>query len=256
MKDCKKSFLAWTGEHQHAFESIKALLVSRECLTVIDHSNPGDNKIFVTCNMSDFHTGAVLIWGKTWETAHPTAFDSMQLKDAQKHYPVHEKELLAIVHALKKWRSDLLSSPILIYTDHRTLENFETQKDLLWRQARWMEHMSQFDMTITYIQGEDNTVADALLRLPANIPDMGACPDVDVANAPLRWEHLLKHLTINAVLKILADKTFLCDVQKGYESDEFCKKLSTVDCSISDIHYMNNLWYIGDRLVIPRYGML
>lgn len=113
--------------------------------------HPEDKKIFVTCDASDFCTGAVLSWGKTWEMACPVTFDLMQLKDAQKHYPVHKKELLAIVWALKKWHLDLLSSPTLVYTDHRTLENFKTQKDLSQRQARWREHMSQFDMTIIYI---------------------------------------------------------------------------------------------------------
>jgi YD repeat-containing protein len=117
-------------EHQNAFEAIKALVVSRECLTMIDHTNPGDNKIFVTCDASDRRTGAVLSWGPTWETARPVAFDSMQLRDAQKNYPVHEKEMLVIVRAVKKWQSDLLGSQFIVYTDHRTLENFDTQKDL------------------------------------------------------------------------------------------------------------------------------
>ena len=70
--------------------------------------------------------GATLSMGPTWEQAHPVAFDSMQLKGTEKHYPVHEKELLAVVRALKKWRSDLLGIPISVYTDHRTLENFDT----------------------------------------------------------------------------------------------------------------------------------
>lgn len=123
MKDCEKLFPAWTPEHQFAFESIKGLVVSRECLTVINHMNPVDNKIFVTCNANDKCTGAVLSWGLTWESARPVAFDSMQLKDTQKNYPVHKKEMLAIVRALKKWWSDLLGSHFVVYTDHCTLEN-------------------------------------------------------------------------------------------------------------------------------------
>jgi len=133
-KDAHKHFPVWTNEHQHAFEAIKALVVSADCLTVIDHENPRDNKIFVTCDASDWRTGAVLSFGPTWETARPVAFDSMQLKSAEKHYPIHEKELLAIVRALKRWRSDLLGTPIYVYTDHKTLENFDTQKDLSRRQ--------------------------------------------------------------------------------------------------------------------------
>jgi len=54
----------------------------------------------------------------------------MAFKAAQLNYPVHEKELLAIICALQKWCSELLGAPITIYTDHRTLENFDQQKDL------------------------------------------------------------------------------------------------------------------------------
>ena len=67
-----------------------------------------------------------------------------------------------MIRALKKWRVDLLGSPFFIYTDHKTLENFNTQKDLSHQQACWMEFMSQFDGQIVYIKGEDNTIADAL----------------------------------------------------------------------------------------------
>jgi RNase H-like domain found in reverse transcriptase len=63
--------------------------------------------------------------------ARPVAFDSMQLKGAEKNYPVHEKELLVIIRVLRKWRADLLGTHFYVYTDHRTLENFDTQKDLL-----------------------------------------------------------------------------------------------------------------------------
>ena len=106
------------------------MVLGSDCLVNIDHDNMGENRIFVTCDASDRRTGAVLSVGRTWETARPVAFDSVALKGAQANYPVHEKELLAIIQALTKWRTNLLGSPITIYTDHRTLENFDAQKDL------------------------------------------------------------------------------------------------------------------------------
>jgi hypothetical protein len=221
---------------------------------VIDHVNSGDNKIFVTCDASDLCTGAVLSWGPTWESARPVAFDSMQLKDAQKNYPVYEKRLLAIVCALKKWRSNPLGSEICVYTEHCTLENFETQKDLSCCQAHWIKHLSQFDMTIMYICGEDNTVADALSCLPNNIADTDTCHDVKVSDPPLYWDSWLEQCTVNTVLTISADESFLQDIKSGHEHDDFCKKLSTVDCSIPGIKFVNNLWYIGNQLVISCYG--
>jgi hypothetical protein len=130
MKEAQKNFPAWSNSHQFAFDAIKQLVIGRECLTTINHDSPGDSKIFVTCDASDWHTGGILSFGPTWETTRPVAFDSTQLNGAECNYPIHEKELLSIVRALKKWQADLLGSPIYVHTDHRTLQNFDTQKDL------------------------------------------------------------------------------------------------------------------------------
>ena len=102
MKATDAIWPGWSGSHQSAFETIKGLVTSRDCLTMIDHVNPGENCIFVTCDTSDFGTGAILSFGPTWETARPIAFESAQLNSAERNYPMHEKELLAIVRALNK----------------------------------------------------------------------------------------------------------------------------------------------------------
>jgi hypothetical protein len=127
----------WTSSHDAAFQSIKQPVTSRECLTVIDHQNMGDNRIFVSCDASDYCSGAVLSYGPTLTTARPVAFESQSFKGAELNYPVHEKELLAIVRALKKWRVELLGSPFTVLTDHKTLENFFTQPLLSRHQSRW-----------------------------------------------------------------------------------------------------------------------
>ncbi|PIL33967.1 hypothetical protein GSI_03675 [Ganoderma sinense ZZ0214-1] len=95
-KEAEASFPEWTSAHQHAFDAIKQLVVSRECLTVIDHDDLERNKIFVSCDASDLRTGALLSFGPSLDQARPVAFDSAQLKGAELNYPVHEKELLAI----------------------------------------------------------------------------------------------------------------------------------------------------------------
>jgi hypothetical protein len=64
-KEARKNFPTWTVEHQAAFDAIKALVVSWECLTVIDHGNMEENKVFVTCDASDWHTSATLAFGPT-----------------------------------------------------------------------------------------------------------------------------------------------------------------------------------------------
>jgi hypothetical protein len=90
-KEFNHALPPWTEEHQAAFDVIKALVISRDCLTTINHKNLGDNKIFVTTDASDRHTGAVLSFGPSWEPTRPIAFDSMQLSAPQRNYLVHEK---------------------------------------------------------------------------------------------------------------------------------------------------------------------
>lgn len=97
----------------------------------------------------------------------PVALDSRQLTPAEQNYPTHEHELLVIVWALKKWQNNLSGSFSTIYTDHKTLTNFDTQRDLSKCQARWMEFLSQYNYEIKYIKGKDNSVADVLSRIPS-----------------------------------------------------------------------------------------
>ncbi|THH07977.1 hypothetical protein EW146_g9139, partial [Bondarzewia mesenterica] len=143
-----KQWPGWTPGDQQAFDAIKQLVIGRECLTTIDHDNPGPNNIYVTCDASDWCTGATLSWGPTWETARPVAFDSTQLSGPALNYPVHEQELLAIIRALKKWRCDL------------------------------------FGMHFIYIPGPNNTVADALSCLPPDSPTSSISPTSTISTIP------------------------------------------------------------------------
>jgi len=74
--------------------------------------------------------------------------------------------------------------------------------------------MSQFDMDIAYIKGEDNCVADALSRLP-----------------PLEVENIMKlaDSSVNAVLSLATDAAVLADIRAGYDVDPFCTKLVDSD---------------------------
>ena len=245
MKKDAKSHFSWSEEHQAAFDDIKALVVSTDCLTVINHADL-DNKIFIACNVSDWQTGVCLSFGKTWETSRPVAYDSMQLSGAEKNYPIHEKELLAIIHALKKWQTDLIGAEFVVYTDHHTLKNFNTQRDLSHQQLRWQEFMSQYEMRIVYIHGEDNCVADALSRLPNN------CFPDERPDTTLPYKHWKQ--PIGVVLSIESDHSVLSSIKSGYDQDIFCQRLSKN--TVPGAQFINRLWYIGDRLVIPQVGDL
>jgi hypothetical protein len=90
-KSVNSTFLQWSTAHQQAFDVIKSLVLSFDCLTCIDHDNMGKNHIFFTCDSSDWCTRAVFSYGLTWKTAHPIAFNSTALKAAQLNCLVYEK---------------------------------------------------------------------------------------------------------------------------------------------------------------------
>lgn len=249
-----KDPVAWLPCHQEAFEGIKKLVVSRECLTVIDHDNPGDNKIFVTTDASDLGTGAVLSFGTDWRSARPVAFESKQLNDAEKNYPTHDKEMLAIVRALKKWRSDLLGASFEVYTDHKTLEFFTKQRDLSKKQLRWSEFLADYDFVIKYVRGEDNTVADALSReftcdgnpLSDELVSPSLCASI-LAASPVTATPL-----VAPVLSLSVDEELLTLIKEGYAGDAWCAKLLDKGIGLAGVSIRAGLLYVGDRLVVPR----
>ena len=92
------------------------------------------------------------------------AYASRQLKPHEKNYPTHDLQLAAIVFALKIWRHYLYGEKCSIYTDHKSLKYFPSQRELNLRQRRWMEQIKYFDCVIDYHSGKANVVADALSR--------------------------------------------------------------------------------------------
>ena len=78
-----------------------------------------------------------------------------------------DRELLAVVRALKVWRHWLEGAqhPFLIWTDHCNLEYIWAGRKLNPRQARRAMYFTQFRFTISYRPGSQNTKADALFRL-------------------------------------------------------------------------------------------
>ncbi len=109
-------------------------------------------------------------------------------------------------------------------------------------------------MTISYIRGEDNTVADALSHLP-NDP-LEEVPDFDPKEVPCWQAWLASHpvASIQMSLEISVDNRLLDAIVDGYQSDDFCRKFVSRQKILPNVREVNNLWYIGDRLLIPCVG--
>lgn len=154
----------WGATQQASFDTLKARMLSKPVLILPDPALP----FTVTTDASGYAVGATLSQDQG-AGLQPIAFLSKKMLPAERNYPVHEQELLAIVCALREWRHYLqgASAGFRVLTDHHSLRWLHTQPHLSSRQARWLEFLQQFpQFPIEYQEGKKNVVADALSRRP------------------------------------------------------------------------------------------
>ncbi|KAM0981427.1 hypothetical protein ACFX2A_014761 [Malus domestica] len=147
-------------ECEKAFKHLKEMLTSAPIIRPPDWSIPFE----LMCDASDYALGAVLGQRKD-KQPHVIYYASRTLNDAQLNYSTTEKELLAVVFALDKFRSYLLGTKVIIYTDHAALKYLLTKKEAKPRLIRWMLLLQEFDIEIRDKKGSENVVADHLSRL-------------------------------------------------------------------------------------------
>jgi len=123
----------------------------------------------IETDASDFAIGAILSQKFEDGKIHPVSFLSRKMSDAEFNYDVFDKEMLAIVYALEKWRQFLQGSEFktTIYSDHQNLSYYTTKVVLNRRQARWALLLKGYDFVIVYRKGSQNQKADILSRCPA-----------------------------------------------------------------------------------------
>ncbi|XP_057738076.1 uncharacterized protein LOC130955264, partial [Arachis stenosperma] len=112
------------NECLQAFETLKAKLVTAPVISAPDWTLPFE----LMCDASDHAIGAVL-GQRHGKLLHVIYYGSRILNDAQKNYTTTEKELLAVVYALDKFRSYLVGSKVIVYTDHAALKYLLTKQD-------------------------------------------------------------------------------------------------------------------------------
>jgi len=118
----------------------------------------------IETDASDLAIGACLIQEHEGKR-HLIAYYSKKMTLAEQNYDIYNKELLAIVAALKHWRVYAEGAPALtIFTDYKNLLHFTTTKVLRRRQVRWSEELGQYKFEIRYTPGRDNGRANALSR--------------------------------------------------------------------------------------------
>ncbi|GJU01293.1 putative mitochondrial protein [Tanacetum coccineum] len=152
----KKNGFKWNTEAQSAFDKLKQAMISAHVLALPDF----DKEFIVETDASGVGIGAVLIQG-----GHPIENLSKTLSAKHQLMSTYEKEFLAVILALERWRGYLLDRNFKIKTDHFSLKYSLDQRITTPTQMKWLPKLMGFDYEIQFKKGVENVSADALSRI-------------------------------------------------------------------------------------------
>ncbi|KAJ4772249.1 polyprotein [Rhynchospora pubera] len=152
----KKNAFGWNAQAQSAFERLKSAMITAPVLTLPDYSK----QFIIETDASALGIGAVLM-----QNNKPIAYLSKSLGVKNQGLSTYEKELLALLTAVKRWRHYLVGAPFIIRTDQISLKHLLEQRVSTTLQHKGLCTLLGLDYVIEYKKGKENRVADALSRV-------------------------------------------------------------------------------------------
>ena len=146
----------WEPACEEAFITLKAKLSTAPVLVPPNWDLP----FHVYVDTSNIALGCILSQKDTKNLDHPIYFASRQLIAAEKNYTTTEREALAMIFAVQKFRHYLLGYPFVFYVDHDAFKYLINKPDLSGRLARWVLLLQEFDFTIVIRPGKSHCYAD------------------------------------------------------------------------------------------------
>ena len=251
----KSTPFGWTPERQEAFDKLRGLVTSSPILIMPDREKP----FRVETDASLVALGAVLTQQDSEGQWKPIAYISRSFNVTERNYDVHDRELYAIIYALKQWRHYLLGAkyPVEVFTDHQSLLYFRSAQNLNRRQARWALILENYNLRFLHTPGKQNTVADALSRrsdfkknandntsvqlLPESLfqGDTQQAEQVNSINEDIRWP---EGSTPNKAHTM---------IEKAQASDLLCRDLQTTTPIPDHWEIRQGLWIYWGKIYIP-----
>lgn len=228
-KDCEKSF-----------ELLKEILTSPKILQF-----PNFNEEFILrTDASGFALGAVL----SNSDDRPIAYASKTLNKSEKNYSTIEKELLAIVWAVKHYRPYLFGRKFKILTDHRPLVYLFSLKEPSSRLTKFRLLLEEYNFYVEYSPGKDNCTADALSRIKVESEELKQLYICVVTRAQSKLDN--KDENTPKDNKIQTNEQMITELLKPPESGLKVIELKIVDNFTEDLVNFKDDIIIGPNKVL------
>jgi len=146
----------WSAQAQEAFDNLKVAMTQTLVLTLPNFQE----QFTVETDACADGVGAVLM-----QKGQPIAYLSKALGEKHKHLSIYEKEFLALIMAVEKWRPYLERQEFIILTDHKSLSYLNEQNLHSELQRKAMTRLMGLQFKIIYKQGKENIAVDALSRV-------------------------------------------------------------------------------------------
>ena len=172
----------WEQHHRAAFLALRTAVSSAPCVAMVRLESLEVDPLVLHSDASDGGIGGVLTQLHHETGAHhPIAFFSKKFSPAELNYSVNDKESLATVACLSRWRHYLASAPFELRSDNKGVIALMQGGAPSRRQARWLDLLSEFHFTAVHVPGRLHTVADVVSRRPYtadDVPGVGVEADV------------------------------------------------------------------------------
>jgi hypothetical protein len=245
----------WTEAQEQAFQAIKDEFKKEPILVHFDYSKSA----IIDADASKQAIGARLQQRDDQGRPRLVACYARKLTPAEQNYDIHDREMLAIVEALQRWRSYLSGAEqqTEVMSDHKNLQYFMTSKKLNGRQARWAEVLAEYNFVIRHCKGKDNAWADALSRRPdlmENNEQKERAPLLRQGPEGLKYNH--EEIAVQATTLTAQETDLTGKIKKETQQDRYTKRIvekcrnGEEDESIVWIH--NGLIIYDGLIFVPR----
>ena len=235
----------WDILHDKAFSMLKSLFLSKPTLQLPDPSCP----FALAADASKFASGAILLQTDPNGNWHPCSYLSQSFSPAECKYDIYDRELLAIIRALKTWCHYLHGSPfpIQVFTDHKNLTFFHSPQCLNCRQARWLLDLTDFDLQLTHVPGSQLTSPDVLSCRPDLLPPTDSDNEDVTLLPPSLFVHIIDFTLSSCIASSSSSDPLVLQALQSMDGSippAFCSQLS-------NWQHINGVLTFQGRVYVP-----